>query len=182
VDADSGAPLWWIETGDNPRTQPIHADGYLFLLGTKMLKLRPDGKYDPFWERKIRVSEYNVVYSHTVIRDGRLYALCGSVARKGKGQPVTLTTVDIATGEVIDRRPAGTGATIVMAQGMLYLVDNRPRVTLLKPVKQGLQEVSYFEHSLGTTHELYTHAAIGEGRLALRHQTDAYVYDLRPTP
>jgi outer membrane protein assembly factor BamB len=179
VDADTGKALWWIKTDSNPRTQPIYNEKYLFLLGSKMLKIRLDGKYDLLWQGKIRVSEYNVVYSHTVIKDDRLYALCGSVARKGKGQPVELEKVDAETGRTIARRPAGFGGTIVMAQGMLYLVDNRPRVTLLKPVKQGLQEVSHFRHSLGTTHQLYTHAAVGGGRLVLRYQTDAYVYDVR---
>jgi hypothetical protein len=84
-----------------------------------------------------------------------------------------------ATGTILDTKTVGTGGTIVMAQGMLYLVDNRPSVTLFRPTPTGLEQVSTFAHDLGTTHQLYTHAVIADGRLVLRHQNDVAIHDLR---
>lgn len=177
VDADSGTRLWWIPTAERSRTQPISNEGYLFLLGSVMLRLKPDGGYEELWRDKIRFTEYNAVYNHTIIHDGRLYVLKGDLP--GKRQPIALVTLDARTGAILDTKTVGTGATIVMAQGMLYLVDNRPRVTLLQPTATGLEEVSSFAHGLGTTHQLYTHAVIADGRLFLRHLSDAFIYDLR---
>jgi outer membrane protein assembly factor BamB len=175
VNADTGEKVWNLLLNDPSRklgrNQPLFNEGYLFLGGTLMQKLQPDGSFQDLWHGKIRVPEYNVSYSHTIIRDGRLIAFV----------PPSLTCLDAATGAVINSLPCGAQGSIVMADDKVILFDNRPLVSLIAVSKDGLKEISSFKPPIGAgRNDNFTHPAVADGRLILRKLNRVVVYDLRP--
>jgi hypothetical protein len=135
-----------------------------------MQKLQPDGTYRTLHEGKMHVPEYNVSYSHTVIKGGRLVAF----------MPPELRMFDAETGERVSSVPCGRQGSMAMADGMIYMFDNRPRVTLVEFSRDALKEVSSFRPPIGAgTNDTFTHLVVAEGRLFLRKFEKVVVYDLR---
>lgn len=177
VDADTGARVWNILLNDpaqkgksRDRIQPVFNEGYLFMAGTIMHKLQADGSFKTLWEGEIRVPEYNVSYSHTIIKDGRLIAFT----------PPLLKCLDAETGKVLGTVPCGGQGSIIMADNKIILFDNRPRVALISVTKDGLKEVSSFAPPIGRgRNDNFCHPAMADGRLILRKFDRVVAYDLR---
>lgn len=175
VNADTGEKVW-NHLLNNPawklgRNQPLFNEGYLFLGGTLMQKLQADGSFQDLWHGKIRVPEYNVSYSHTILKDGRLIAFVSP----------SLICLDAETGTVINTIPCGQQGSIVMADNKVILFGNRPQVALIAVLQEGLKQVSSFKPPIGGgRNSNFTHPAVADGRLILRHLERVTVYDLRP--
>jgi outer membrane protein assembly factor BamB len=173
VNADTGTKVWTIPFGKGSKlgaVQSVFNEGHLFLGGALMQKLQPDGTFKTLWESPARQPEYNVSYSHTVIKDGRLITFT----------PPALKCLDAETGKLINSVPCGGQGSVIMADGMAILFDNRPKVALITVGKDGLTEVSSFKPPIGGgRNDNFCHPAVAEGRLILRKFERVVVYDLR---
>jgi outer membrane protein assembly factor BamB len=187
VRADTGEPVWREETGvkDTKRgtVQPVANDGYLFVFGSRMLKIQDDGTFQALWEGKIQVPEYNISYSHSLIRNGRLIAFTPDGAMNPT-QPGYLRLLDCETGQELARCASGAKVSLAWADDRLYVLENRPRMVLLSVDADHLREVSAFAPPLrvygsGDGVQLFTPPVIAAGRLWLRDNDRILVYDLR---
>ncbi len=174
VNADTGEKAWVELIGGKgsrrDKIQPVFNEGYLFLAGTLMQKLQPGGTFKTLWEGLIKVPEYNVSYSHTIIKDRRLIAFT----------PPALKCLDAETGQLINSIPCGAQGSIIMADDMIILFDNRPKVALITVGKDGLTEVASFTPPIGKgRNDNFCHPAIADGRLILRKFDRVVAYDLR---
>lgn len=191
VRADTGQRYWMEENWRKDRQrkvqwgmiQPVANEGYLFVFGTRMLKIAADGSFKELWEGKVRVPEYNISYSHTLIKDGRLIAFtpAGAVNPVAPGK---LRMLDAETGKELSSLDCAAKGAFVWADGMIYLLDNRPAMVLIEATKDGLREVSSFrlrlgKYGSGSGVQLFTQPIVAEGRLFLRDQSKVLVYDLR---
>jgi len=188
VRADTGEKCW-LEMNDGKKgsrrgqVQAVANEGYLFVFGTKMLKVAPDGSLKDLWEGNIRISEYNISYSHSLIKDGRLIAFlpAGSM---NPTQPGRLVMLDAETGKEIASLPCAAKGSFIWADGLIYLLDNRPAVVLIEATRDALREVASFKpplgrYATGSGVQLFTQPIVAEGRLFLRDQAKVLVYDLR---
>lgn len=184
--ADTGEKFWVdsiVKVKNRGRVQLVSNEGYLFLHGTVMAKTGEDGTITPLWEGKVKVHEYNISYSHTLIKDGRLVAFIPAGAMNPTA-PGKLVMLDAQTGEEIAGLPAAAKGTFVWADGLIYLLDNRSAMVLIEATKDNLREVSSFKPPLGkygtgSMVQLFTPPVVAEGRLFLRDQSRVLVYDLR---
>jgi hypothetical protein len=184
--ADTGEKFWvdpTVKVKNRGQVQIVSNEGYIFLHGTVMAKIGRDGKIAPLWEGKVRISEYNISYSHTIIKDGRLFAFtpAGAVNPTAPGK---VQMLDAETGAELSSLPCAAKGALALADGMLYLLDNRPGMVLIEVTKDSLREVCSFrpplgKYATGSGVQLFTHPVIAEGRLFLRDQSKVLVYDLR---
>jgi outer membrane protein assembly factor BamB len=166
VDIETGELAWVIPKGGIHITSK---DGYLFAHGRTMYKANEDGSVRELWTRGHGVKEYGVSYSHTIIDSGRLFLFASG----------TVKMIDAETGAVRAQLRCASPGSIHMAEGLLYVLDGRPRMTLARPTADDLVEVSSFAPDFTPDKCAYTHAVIAEGRLFLRHHEELRVYDLR---
>ena len=175
--ADTGEKCWTdaeFRGKSRVQIQPVSNEGFLFLNGTLMARIAADGKISKLWEGKVKVSENNVSYSHSIIKDGKLYAFT----------PNKLLILDATSGETKSSLAVAAKGAILWADGMIYLQDNRPGMMLIEETKDGLREVSSFRlpfpgHRGSDGIQLFTQPIVAEGRLFLRDQSHVLVYDLR---
>jgi outer membrane protein assembly factor BamB len=191
VRADNGE-RFWMELNNAPglpkgtsrgMAQATANEGFLFVFGTRMLQVGDDGSLKELWEGKIRVLEYNISYSHTIIKDGRLIAFTPAGAVNPTG-PGTLRMLDARTGEELASLACAAKGALAWADGLIYLLDNRPGMVLIEATKDSLREVSSFKppfgkYGTGAYFQLFTPPVVAEGRLFLRDQSRVLVYDLR---
>jgi outer membrane protein assembly factor BamB len=188
--ADTGQKCWVnsiVKVPNRMRAQVVANEGYLFYHGTVMAKIAGDGKIVPLWEGKVKVAEYNISYSHTIIKDGRLIAFtpAGTINPTAPGK---LRLLDAETGAELSTLNCAAKGSLLWADGMLYLQDNRPAMVLIEVTKDALREVSWFRlplpvHPTGAGVQLFTPPVVAEGRLFVRDQSKVLVYDLRaPAP
>jgi outer membrane protein assembly factor BamB len=168
VDAETGEKVWTLLTTGYSASPTSH-EGCLLMQGSRMLKVQDDGGVKELWTRGLGIREYGACYSHSTIAGGRLFVFT----------PGSVRMIDAVTGEELARTPSGGSGSLQMAEGLLYVLDGRPRATLIRPTGNALEEVSSFTPDVPGGRELYTHAVIAEGRLFLRNQSAVAVYDLR---
>jgi hypothetical protein len=168
VDAETGEKVW-VQLTTGYSTSPTSHEGYLLMQGRRMLKVLRDGNVEELWQKDLGIKEYGVSYSHSTIANGRVYVFT----------PGAVKMFDARTGAELARSPCGGSGSLQMAEGLLYVLDGRPRVTLIRPTDAALEQVSSFTPDIPGGRELYTHAVIAEGRLFLRNHTEVRVYDLR---
>jgi outer membrane protein assembly factor BamB len=191
VRADNGE-RFWMELNNPPglpkgssrgMIQATANEGFLFVFGTRMLQVGDDGSLKELWEGKIRMSEYNISYSHTIIKDGRLIAFTPAGAVNPTG-PGTLRMLEARTGEELASLACAAKGALAWADGLIYLLDNRPGMVLIEATEDSLREVSSFKPPFGkygtsAYFQLFTPPVVAEGRLFLRDQSRVLVYDLR---
>ncbi len=187
VNANTGAKVWLEQNGSRQqrrgRTMPVANEGYLFVFGTRMLKVMPDGTFKELWEGKIHVPEYNISYSHSLIKGGRLIAFTPERSMNPT-KPGRLRMLDAETGEELASLQCAAKASLIWADGLIYMLDNRPAMSLIDPSNDKLRVISHFnppvgKYGSGDGVQLFTHPVVAEGRLFLRDQSKVLVYDVR---
>jgi hypothetical protein len=98
--------------------------------------------------------------------------------------PGKVRLLDAETGTETGSLDCAAKGALLWTDGMLYLQDNRPGMVLIEVTKDGLREASSFalpfpKHGTGDGAQLFTPPVVAEGRLFVRDQSKALVYDLR---
>ena len=174
--ADTGEKCWvdpTVKVKNRGQVQIVANEGFLFLHGTVMARIATDGKIATLWEGKVKIAEYDHSYSHTIIRDGKLFAFT----------PGMILMLDAETGKERGSLACARRGAILWADGLLYLMDEQPAMALIEATPEGLRKISSFALPLPANKSamvrLFTPPVVAEGRLFVRDQSKVLVYDLR---
>jgi len=85
---------------------------------------------------------------------------------------------EFKTGKETWRTKQGKGS-ILYADGMLYCLDERGTMTLVKPSPAAFKAVSKFKVPPGGEGLYWAHPVVCDGRLYIRHADRLYAYDIR---
>jgi hypothetical protein len=175
VEAESGDLLWQLDY-ENSRSNNvpdlIYHDGYIFASsgygkGSILLKLHPsDLKQTPevVWQTELMDNHHGGVILH----EGYLYG----AGHNSRGW----FCLDFLTGEEIWK--AGGKGSITYAEKMLYCLDERGIMRLVKANPESYQEISTFEVPDGGDGFHWAHPVVCGGRLYIRHQDWLFAYDI----
>ncbi len=74
----------------------------------------------------------------------------------------------------------GKKGSLTYADGMLYVMDERGNVGLVKPTPTAHDIISRFRIPEGGQGPTWAHPVVCGGRLYLRHSDFLYAYDIQP--
>ena len=180
VNAHTGELLWRHEHNTPYNTNivdPIFHDGCVFITswttGSKLLRLDLKGKkvsVERVWESKDMDNEHGAV----VLLDGYLY---GGFSTLDEESP--WACIEWATGKrTWADRGIGIG-TLVYADGMLYGLNHRRTVALIRATPRAFELVSQFSLPEAGEGPTWAHPVICWGRLYIRHSDFLYCYDIK---
>ena len=176
VDSKTGK-LLWVVNFENDRsnnvTDPIFYNGYVFASsgygkGSILIKLTPSGNNiipEIVWQTDLMDNHHGGIILH----DGYLYG-SGHNARGW-------FCLDFLTGKQM-WKSNGKGS-LTFADGMLYCLDERGRMTLVTATPEKNNEVSTFEVPSGGKGMHWAHPVVCNGRLYIRHTDKLFVYDIK---
>ena len=176
VDAKTGKLLWSVEHGnyrDNNVTDPIFHKGYVFASsgygkGSIVVRLKPVKggiEAEKVWASKLMDNHHGGV----LLLDGHLY---GS-GHLSKGW----FCLDLLTGKQA-WNAKGKGS-LAYARGMMYCLDERGTMSLVKPTPEAFRIVSSFRVPKGGAGLYWAHPVVCGGRLYVRHADRLFAYDIR---
>jgi outer membrane protein assembly factor BamB len=215
VDGRDGKVQFEIPCIGEKGLPPIYSDGYLLWdtgKGVQMIKLSPDGKsFTKLWERPGGGLSAGVIVGDKVFlfgADKETAVRCDESGAAIEDKPVASTQpgkkappagggankgallcVDRATGKLFQSRPSPGGGHIVAADGLVFVIESGPVVSLLEPCPSGFEARGSFKPTIDvgarSSDDLgsskWIAPAISEGRLFFRYG-GLYVYDLRIEP
>ena len=175
LDPEDGKVLWQHEQpnrfGVRP-CPPLYADGRIYFCagggsGGIQLGLSDDGlSVTPKWKDRTLDPQMHGV----VLVDGCIYGTAQS-ANKG------LVCLDWKTGKVMWNASVVKMASVVSADGMLYVYGDDGMVRLVKPSREAFTPVGQFAVTQGTEQH-WAHPTIANGRLYIRHGDALMAYDI----
>jgi len=174
IDADNGKLLFTHKQdtlGNVHSNAPIYDKGYIYYVAgdgnrTVKLKLSDDGEsITEVW----RCKPFDNIMGGVVQIDNQLIA---TGHRKQE-----LMSLDMESGKVTQQLKIGRGATI-LADGMIYMYDEKGTVHLVDPGGAELKEVSTFKVTKGTK-EHFSHPVIANGILYIRHGKSLMAYNIK---
>ena len=179
VDADSGELLFrYLHESpfDENITMPIYHDGHVFIstrtVGSELLKINVHGNrasLEPVWKNE----QFDNQHGGVILVEGHLY---GSCHMKNNAKWVCL---DWLTGRQLwAERPRDKGS-LTFADGMLYTLNERRRVTLVPALPEKYSVAGQFSIPKGGQGPTWAHPVVSGGRLYIRHSDYLYVYDVR---
>ena len=178
VDADTGKLLWTVplknDFGANIAT-PVYGSGNVYYV-------TPYGELGRLY--RLNASEEGISAEHVwtcpldtatgggVLVDGTLFAA-------GYNSPKWWFAVDWKTGETKYSLKDFTTGAAIYADNRLYCFDERGRVALLEPTETGFGVRGRFAIDTAKQNDAWTHPAIQDGRLYIRHHNTLYCYNVK---
>lgn len=166
IDPRTGETRWETSEGGSTVSSPTATHNLLFLPGSELTALNTgasDIEPQPVW-RNNKLSPKN---ASVVATDQRIYSLKGSVLVAG----------NISDGEVVWRKRlsglAGTWATPVIANGKLYVFDQKGVGLVIEDQGDDAETISEIE--LGEP--ILSSPAIAAGRLIVRGERTLYCFE-----
>lgn len=185
VDAENGEILWTFKYSEfyKPRLHPevpfincispIYSEGKLFITSgynhtSVMFDISPDGKeISVAWRQKSLDTHHGGV----VLVDGFIYG--SNWINNSKGNWVSLNW---NTGEVMYEEEWETKGSIISANGMLFMYEERRgNIALVKADPAGFYLISTFRHEKGNGPN-WAHPVINNGILYIRHGKELTAY------
>ncbi len=181
ANADTGELLFRFEhrsPWDENIMMPLYHDGHVFIstrtTGSVKLRLNVEGgraSVEEVW----RSGELDNHHGSVILLDGYLYA--SSHVRNG-GRWICL---DWRTGRAMFvEEGIGKKGSLTYADGMLYVMDERGNVGLVKPTPTAHDIITLFRIPEGGQGPTWAHPVVCGGRLYLRHSDFLYAYDIQP--
>jgi len=181
VNADSGDLLWRFEHYTERYVAncvtPIYHDGHVFVTGgygkgCVLLAITVDGRkatIEPVW----RTEDLDNRHGGVVLLDGHLY---GASHKTNGGKWACL---EWKTGKMTyAERGLGQGS-LTVADGILYVLNERRTIGLVKPSPAGHQVISQSEIPEGGEGPTWAHPVVSGSRLYVRHDDFLYAFDVR---
>jgi outer membrane protein assembly factor BamB len=183
LDASNGNILWKVahlksEENDDliKCTTPLFSDGMVYVTGGydtggMMVKIAPDGKNASVaWTDNV----LDVHHGGVVLVNGYIYG--SNWLNNSNGD---WCCIDWKTGKKMYEQHWNCKGSIIAADGMLYLYDERNgNVGLVKPDPSKFNLVSSFKVKLGSG-PYWAHPVIHNGQLYIRHCKALMVYDIK---
>jgi outer membrane protein assembly factor BamB len=176
VDTRTGKLLWKVDF-ENQRelnlTDAICYKEYVFLTsgygkGSMLVKLRSSGKTivpEKVWQSDLMDNHHGGV----ILNDGYLYG-SGSNSRGW-------FCLDFFTGKMMWKTD-GKGS-LTYADGMLYILDERGTMKLVKATPEKYERAGEFKVPEGGEGMYWAHPVVCGARLYIRHADRLYAYDIR---
>lgn len=176
VDSKTGKMLWQVEfenSRSNNITDPIYQNGYVFAStgygkGSILIKLNVSGKDiipETVWQTDLMDNQHGGVILH----EGYLY---------GSGQESRgWFCLDFMTGRQMWK--ANGKGSLTYADGMLYCLEERGIMTLVKATPEKYEAAGTFEVPGGGKGFHWAHPVVCGGRLYIRHMDKLFAYDIR---
>ena len=175
VDLNTGKLLWHTDyenSRSNNATDPIYHNGYVFASsgygkGSMLIKLNPSGSGitpEQVWHTELMDNHHGGVILH----EGYLYG-AGHNARGW-------FCLDFQTGTQM-WKASGKGS-LTYADDMLYCLDERGIMTLVKATSEKYEAISTFEVPDGGEGMHWAHPVVFGARLYIRHQDKLFAYDI----
>lgn len=178
VAVDTGRLVWshpFVPTSPQNATTPLYHDGQVFVAcghstGGKLLQIDAEGggAKEIWWREKL-----DNCHGGVILVDGKLYG-CG--CRLG-GK--LFYCADFRTGEIKQSDKSLSKVAITAADGMLYCLNHRGRMSLLEITPGGFRIASQFDLPKKPDNSYLAHPVICGGLLYLRYDEHLYVYDVR---
>lgn len=168
-------PKLWDQTGLIWTNTPVFEGDEIFLtMGydykAVMLKMAPDGRSV---SEKYISTTFDNHHHGVILLDGYLYG--SNWLNNNKGNWVCM---DWETGEIKYETEWDSKGSIIFADGLLYLYNERGNVGIVKPDPAGFKVINQFKVAKGSgTH--WAHLFIANGNLYLRHGEVMMVYNLK---
>ncbi len=176
IDPETGNVLWQHEQPNRfgvRASPPLYADGRIYFCagggsGGIQLTLSDDGlSVTTKWTDKTLDPQMHGV----VLVDGCIYGTAQS-ANKG------LVCLDWMTGKVMWNAPEVKMASVVSADGMLYVYGDDGTVRLVKPSREAFTPAGQFTITQGSEQH-WAHPTIANGRLYIRHGDALMAYEIK---
>jgi outer membrane protein assembly factor BamB len=179
INADTGRLLWCVEhvtPFDENINTPIYHDGYVFICsrttGSRLFRLNVDeerASVKEVWKSELLESQHGGI----ILLDGYLY---GSSRTSSLGPWVCL---DFMTGKQMYAEPGiGTGS-LTYADGLIYALNQRSTVALVRTTPHTFQVISQFSLPKGGKGPTWAHPVVCDGRLYIRHGNFLYCYEIK---
>lgn len=186
VNAKDGKILWKVDYAKinaaegrprkNHAITPIFKDGHILIANgynwvALKLKLSPDGNsVEIVWENR----NFDPQHGGVVLLDNYIYGA------NHQSEPAdTWVCVDWTTGKTLWTTKWNSRGSIISADGMLYLFEERTgNVALAKPDNAKLDIVSEFKITNGDG-PFWAHPVINKGRLLIRHGNSLMAYKIK---
>lgn len=178
VNADNGDLLWkfkHVTPFDENVMMPIYHDGQVFVstqvTGGVMLRMNVEGEQVDI-EEVWRTKDLDNHHGGVLLHDGRLYGMGSSGNRN-------LRCLEWGTGKQLFEESSVGKGSLTYADGMLYCVDERRTVSLVKADPSDFGVVGQFKIPEGARGRSWAHPVVCGGRLYIRHGEYLHVYDVR---
>ncbi len=179
VNAKNGRLLWKVEhvtPFDENITSPIYHDGHVFwtsrTTGSHLYKLNVDGKACSV-QKVWATGDLDTQHGGIILLGRHLY---GS-ALTARGGP--WMCLEFATGRRTGADPGLGRASFTWADGMLYALNHRRQVALVKASPSGFDIISQFSIPEGGRGPSWAHPVVCGGRLYIRHSDFLFCYDVK---
>ena len=184
VDASNGEILWKVShanSGDNDElikcTTPLYKDGMVYVTGGydtggMMIKIAADGKSAAVaWTDPVLDNHHGGV----VLVNGYIYGSNWLNNNNGNW-----CCIEWNTGKKMWEQPWNTKGSIISAEGMLYIYDERNgNVGFVRATPDKFDLISSFKVTLGDTGPFWAHPVIHNGVLYLRHTNALMAYNIK---
>ena len=188
VDALNGEILWKVshEQSSDPNlrrfelikcTTPLYKDGMVYVTGGydtggMMVKIADDGKGATVaWTDPVLDNHHGGV----VLVDGYIYG--SNWVNNNDGN---WCCIEWKTGKKMWETPWNCKGSIISAEGLLYIYDERNgNVGLVKATPEKFDLISSFKVTLGETGPFWAHPVIHDGILYLRHTNALMAYNIK---
>lgn len=188
VDTSNGEILWKVshDQSGNPGsrrwdlikcTTPLFRDGMVYVTGGydtggMMVKIEPDGKSAKVvWMDKVLDNHHGGV----VLVDGYIYG--SNWLNNANGN---WCCIEWNTGKKMWEEPWNCKGSVIAAEGMLYIYDEkRGNVGLLKVNPEKFDLVSSFQITQGSSGPFWAHPVIHQGVLYIRHNNALMAYNIK---
>lgn len=188
VDVSNGQILWSVAHGQSSDpnmgrfdlikcTTPLYKDGMVYVTGGydtggMMIKMAPDGKSATVaWTDAVLDNHHGGV----VLVNGYIYGSNWINNNTGNW-----CCIDWNTGKKMWEQPWNCKGSIISADGMLYIYDEKQgNVGLLKVNPEKFDLVSSFKISQGNAGPFWAHPVIHNGILYIRHTNALMAYNIK---
>jgi len=180
VHAATGKLLWQVghtTPYDENIITPLFHDGYIYFAsghrrGSRLLKLDVHGDTctaEVAWS----TDKLDNHHGSVILHQGHLYGFC-----HGK-YDWRWEVLEFATGKLTLSEKMPKKGNVTYAEGLLYAMNEKGLVELIRPVPDARRVISSFQLPKGGRGPTWAHPVICGGRLYIRHSDFLYVYDIK---
>lgn len=179
LNAHSGKLLWKFKNPakyDENITSPYYHDGHIFTStrtsGARLLRIQVKGdnaSVEQVWAEE----RFQNHHGGVICLDG---CFCGACMAS---RDAPWKCISFQTGEFTYSGPGIGRASLCYANGMLYLLNHRHKVALVKPSPKKFDLIASFEIPKQGRGPTWAHPVVAGGRLYIRHGDFLYCYGIK---
>lgn len=171
IDDETGKGYWhfpWKTSYDVHAATPIVSDNHVFITsgynkGAALIHVQPDHETELVWSSRVIRGHFGT----PILYEGYLYGF----------DEQELVCVDFMTGEQAWGQKGYRKGTLMMAEGLFYVLGERGTLALIRPNTKKCEVISEFQ-SVMSDRRCWTMPTVANGRLYLRDESKMACYDI----